>query len=108
MFLGSYRFVRLVVLGLMFFLATTAPCSSNSYDPDPYDDTPPVVTVEFNYVVPAGINVRQHGTQSTMRRSVLIDRDALPGLATLPAFAESRTAPDLQQGSPQLLIPLRR
>ncbi|HET9837291.1 MAG TPA: hypothetical protein VFR84_03590 [Candidatus Angelobacter sp.] len=36
----------------MLFLAGTAFCSTDSYDPNPYDDIPPIVTVEFNYVVP--------------------------------------------------------
>src|ERR1051326_12281 len=103
----SYRVMRSVVLGLMFFLAVMAPCSSNSYDPDPYDDTPPVVAVEFNYVVPAGINVRHQGAESRKWQSVSIRRDALHGLAAVSGLVENRPAADLQQTSPQFVIPLR-
>ena len=107
MFLGSYRSARLVVLGLMFFLAVTAPCSSNSYDPDPYDDVPPVISVEFNYVVPSGINIRQSNSPSgSWQNAALLDASPLPGMR--PAWAENPFAPDLVHGSPQLVIPLRR
>jgi hypothetical protein len=54
MFLLAQRWLRGLVLGCMVFLAATASYSCDSFDPDPYDDVPPVVTVEFNYVVPAG------------------------------------------------------
>src|SRR5438270_162214 len=56
MFLFSHRYLRSTVLGLMLFLAGTAFCSCDSYDPDPYDDIPPLVTVEFSYVVPGQIS----------------------------------------------------
>jgi hypothetical protein len=52
----GHRYFRGVVLGLMLFLAGTAFCSTDSYDPNPYDDIPPVVTVEFNYVVPGQLS----------------------------------------------------
>jgi hypothetical protein len=107
MFLGSYRLARSVVLGLMFFLAVTAPCSSNSYDPDPYDDTPPVVSVEFNYVVPSAINVRQsNAANGNWQKAALLDA-SLTGMA-LPALAENRPVLEFAQGSPVLVIPLRR
>jgi len=52
----GHRYFRGIVLGLMIFLAGTAFCSTDSYDPNPYDDIPPVVTVEFNYVVPGQLS----------------------------------------------------
>jgi hypothetical protein len=35
----------------MLVLSVAANCTSESYDPDPYDDTPPV-TVDFEYLTP--------------------------------------------------------
>jgi hypothetical protein len=35
----------------MFVLSVAANCTSESYDPDPYDATPPV-TVNFEYLTP--------------------------------------------------------
>ena len=107
MFLGGDRLARYVVLGLMFFLAVTAPCSSDSYDPDPYDDVPPVVTVEFNYVVPSAISIRQSSAPSRSRHKATVLDAALSG-AVLSALAENRSVPDLAQGSPVLVVPLRR
>jgi hypothetical protein len=99
--------VRAIVLALMFFLAAAAPCSSNSYDPDPYDDMPPVVSVEFNYVVPAGIKVRQPNVQSLAWQNVSFRADAAAGFA-LPVPAENLLGSVAQQSAPQLVIPLRR
>ncbi len=45
------KLVRRCALGLMFMLSVAANCTSESYDPDPYDDTPPV-TVNFEYLTP--------------------------------------------------------
>jgi hypothetical protein len=107
MFVGSYRVARSVVLGLMFFLAVTAPCSSSSYDPDPYDDVPPVVTVEFNYVVPSAVNVRQSNVPGgSWHNAALLEASLIS--AAPPALAENGPAPDLIQGSPVLVVPLRR
>jgi hypothetical protein len=109
MFLHTYKFVRSAVLGLMFFLAVTAACSTDSYDPNPYDDIPPVVTVEFNYVVPSGINIRQPNAQSKIRQSAsLITAQVQQDSALLPALFESPAAPLFGQDPPQFAIPLRR
>lgn len=108
MFLHTYKFVRCIVLGLMFFLAVTAACSTDSYDPNPYDDIPPVVTVEFNYVVPSGISVRQLDVQAKIRQSASLQGEAQHGSAMLLALFESPIAPAFGQDSPQLVIPLRR
>ena len=61
MFLLVHRLLRGTILGLMCLLAGTASCSCDSYDPNPYDDAPPVVTIEFNYVVPSGVSLRRPG-----------------------------------------------
>ena len=58
MFLLAHRWLRGLVLGCMVILAGTASCSCDSYDPDPNDDIPPIVTVEFNYVVPGRVSIR--------------------------------------------------
>jgi hypothetical protein len=71
MLLLAHRLLRGMVLGLMCLLAGTANCSSDSYDPNPYDDAPPVVTVEFNYVVPSGVTLRRPGTHVSYPPQVL-------------------------------------
>lgn len=99
-----------MVLGLMFFLAVTAPCSTNSYDPDPYDDIPPVVSVEFNYVVPSQPNlVKVRGTRMQVESArVALQSAARYGSAALLPASEAATNPIFAHDSPQLSIPLRR
>ena len=98
-----------MVLGCMVLLAGTASCSCDSYDPDPYDDVPPVVTVEFNYVVPGGINIRRPQNQN--KRPIRIDSGSasrqLP-LAEVGILCETLVVSPLLHGSPQWAIPLRR
>lgn len=105
----AYRIVRATVLGLMFFLAVTAACSSDSYDPNPYDDIPPVVTVQYNYLVPNAVSVRLPNAQAKIRRdaafSTIGTQQASASATTL--FAAQAT-PTLLMGAPQLVIPLRR
>ena len=109
MFLLAHRWIRGLVLACMFFLAGAASCSTDSYDPDPYDDVPPVVTVEFNYVVPIQVNIRRPQNQDKHQFS-LYSRTKLRYLPS--AFAtelrESEFASPLLHGSPQWAIPLRR
>jgi hypothetical protein len=45
------RYLRGAVLAMMFISAAATTCVSDSYDPDPFDDNPPVVTLEFHYLV---------------------------------------------------------
>lgn len=111
MFFKSYRLLRAVVLGLMFFLAVTAPCSANSYDPDPYDDIPPVVSVEFNYVVPSQpslVSVRGKRMQAEIVQAALLKAAAQYGSAALPATSDAAFSPAFGHESPQLVVPLRR
>jgi hypothetical protein len=55
------RYFRNAVLAIMFISAAATTCISESYDPDPYDDIPPVVSLEFHYLVPerASVQVQQ-------------------------------------------------
>jgi len=110
MFLLAHRWIRGFVLGCMVLLAGTASCSCDSYDPDPYDDVPPVVTVEFNYVVPGRINIRRPQTQN--KRPIPIDSGSISRqlpFAEVGALYQSLVASSLLiHGSPQWAIPLRR
>ena len=78
-----------------------------SYDADGDDSTPPV-TVEFNGVVPSkkGIQV------SSLRASTVAQhvRDAQPASPDLLASVNFLSVPamDMDKGSPQLVVPLRR
>jgi len=109
MFLLAHRWLRGLVLGCMVILAGTASCSCDSYDPDPYDDTPPVVTVDFNYVVPGWVSIRLPQNQNN--RPIRIDSQSKSGLlpfAEMAGLYESQAASPSLYGSPQGAIPLRR
>ncbi len=109
MFLLAHRWIRGLVLACMFFLAGAASCSTDSYDPDPYDDVPPVVTVEFNYVVPIQVNIRRPQKQDKHQFSLYSRTKSqyLPS-AFAAELRESEFASPLLHGSPQWAIPLRR
>ena len=108
MFFLSYRSLRGFVLGLMFFLAGTASCWSDSYDPDPYDDVPPLVTVDFNYVVPSQVTVRAPNIQVEALQRIARVNGHLPSFAPPQLFIHRSTDTLLRQGPSNLLIPLRR
>ncbi len=109
MFLLAHRWLRGLVLGCMVLLAGTASCSCDSYDPDPYDDIPPIVTVEFNYVVPGRVTIRRPQNQN--KRSFRIEPESksrqLPFAKTHELYESLVAFPSLY-GSPQGAIPLRR
>lgn len=107
MFLLSNRLLRGIVLGLMFFLAGTACCWSDSYDPNPYDDIPPVVTVDFNYVVPSAVTVRAPRAQAAPQR-IAVRARRLHTFATPQFFFNYHTASPLGLTHSNLQIPLRR
>src|SRR5438270_2208330 len=100
---------RVFVLGLMFFLAGTAFCSCDAYDPDPYDDVPPLVTVEFNYLLPGQGSIqvvhaalRPHtGVAASSRKF-----PSRPAVALLVPQAEQLVSAFLP-GTP-MFLPLRR
>ena len=104
----AFRIVRATVLGLMFFLAMTAACSTDSYDPDPYDNIPPVVTVEFNYVVPNRVNVRRPNAQAKTRHNVVFSITAEEQASASGPARLAAQATLLLMGAPQIVIPLRR
>jgi hypothetical protein len=93
----------------MVFLAGAASCSTDSYDPDPYDDVPPVVTVEFNYVVPSQVNIRCPKNQEKHQFSlyVLMKSRYLPSVFATE-LRESEFGSHLRHDPPQWAIPLRR
>jgi hypothetical protein len=107
MFLVAHKFVRRTVLGLMFILAGAACCWCDSYDPDPYDDIPPVVTVEFNYVVPKRVSVRRPATQARKIPAARSSADGPQRPAIIPQF-NSRVTLACFQSPCHMLIPLRR
>lgn len=107
MFLVSHRTLRGIVLGLMFFLAGTSCCWSDSYDPDPYDDIPPVVSIDFHYVVPNVITVRTPKIQTSGQR-VAVTFYRLQNIAMPQHDLNGRAASPLVQSDSDLVIPLRR
>jgi hypothetical protein len=109
MFLLAHRWIRGLVLGCMVLLAGTASCWSDSYDPDPYDDTPPVVSVEFHYVVPGRVSLRRPQNQN--KRPFRLESGSkslqMP-FVEVAGLYESLVASPILHGSPQWAIPLRR
>jgi hypothetical protein len=101
------RYFRGAVLGMMLLLSGMAGMVCFSYDADGDDSTPPV-TVEFNGVVPSkkGIQVSSPRSNTVVQHV----RDAQPASPELLASVSflSRPAPDMDKGSPQLVVPLRR
>jgi hypothetical protein len=101
------RYLRGAVLGMMLLLSGMASMVCFSYDADGDESTPPV-TVEFNGVVPSkkGIQI------SSPRSSAVAEhvRGAQPASVELVASVSflSRPATDMDKGSPQLVVPLRR
>lgn len=108
MFLVSHRKLRGIVLGLMFFLAGTSCCWSDSYDPNPYDDIPPVVKVDFNYVVPAAVSVRAPRIQAKSPQRIAVTFYRLQNFAMPQLFLNSHAPSPLVQSDSNLVIPLRR
>jgi len=108
MFLLSHRSLRGIILGLMFFLAGTSCCWSDSYDPDPYDNIPPVITVDFNYVVPSLVTVRAPRPQVNAPQRMAVRISRLQTFATPELFFNIRTGSPLGQSPSNLVIPLRR
>ena len=97
------------MLGLMLFLAGTAFCSSDSYDPDPYDDIPPVVTVEFNYVVPGQMShaiVRSALTRGSLHPVGYVETYRVPMLVT--EITPTQVVPLFLSDIPEISTPLRR
>jgi hypothetical protein len=101
------RYLRGAVLGMMLLLSGMAGMVCFSYDADGDDSTPPV-TVEFNGVVPS-----KKGIQVSSPRSSAVAqhvRKAQPATLDLLVSANFFSVPamDMDKGSPQLVVPLRR
>ena len=110
MVLFSHRHLRGVVLGLMLFLAGAAFCSCDSYDPDPYDDIPPVVTVEFNYVVPGQISnavIRTAFRSGGLNALGYVERYHAPTIALADLNLEQIASMSMTD-TPAMFAPLRR
>lgn|GEM_PF-1648327 len=107
MLLLAQKILRRATIGLMFLLAGTACCWCDSYDPNPYDDIPPVVTVEFNYVVPAGINVVRPTAQLQGPQLASAEVGIMPGPETPELFSHHVVAACLHSPC-HIVIPLRR
>ena len=101
------RYLRGAVLGMMLLLSGMAGMVCFSYDADGDESTPPV-TVEFNGVVPSKKSVQV----SSLRSSAVAQhvRDTQPAATELLASANFLSVPamDMDKGSPQLVVPLRR
>jgi hypothetical protein len=99
------RFLRGAVLGMMLLLSGMASMVCFSYDADGDESTPPV-TVEFNGVVPSKKNIQISRPRSSVAVHHILDTQ-LASFDSLVAV-NFLSAPALDTGSPQLLVPLRR
>jgi hypothetical protein len=99
------RLLRGAVLGMMLLLSGLASMVCFSYDADGDDSTPPV-TVEFNGVVPSkkGVQISRPRSSSAAHHI----RDTQQASFAYLVAVHFSSAPALNTGSPQLLVPLRR
>jgi hypothetical protein len=99
------KYLRGAVLGMMLLLSGMASMVCFSYDADGDESTPPV-TVEFNGVVPSkkGIQVSSPHSSAVAHHV----RDAQQPSFEFLASLRLSSAPALDKGSPQLVVPLRR
>ena len=107
MIFGMQTLMRNTILGLMFVLAVTAACSCDSYDPNPYDDIPPVVTVEFNYVVPHQVSALHAAAQIRSPQLGKLQHDLAMMAPGVVAFLAPLPVQAISHGSPPLIAPLR-
>jgi hypothetical protein len=98
------RLMRGSLLGLMLLLAGAANLVCISYDADDDEDTPPV-SIELNIVAPCKRSVQVPKLQTHARVSRLEDEQPATEQLAMASFDQ---APQLQQGPPQMIIPLRR
>jgi len=104
------RYLRGAVLGMMLLLSGMAGMVCFSYDADGDESTPPV-TVEFNGVVPSKKGIQVSSPRSSAVAQHVGDTQplTLDLLASVsPLSVRSLSAPALDKGSPQLVVPLRR
>jgi len=98
------RLIRGALLGLMLLLAGAANLVCISYDADDDEDTPPV-SVELNIVAPSKRSIQLPKLQTHARSPRLHSAQPATGLLASAGFEQ---APQLQEGPPQMVIPLRR
>jgi hypothetical protein len=96
--------LRGAVLGMMLLLSGMAGMVCFSYDADGDESTPPV-TVEFNGVVPSRKGIQISSLRSSAAAHNIRDTQA-KSLDFLVRVNFS-SAPALDKGSPQLVVPLR-
>ena len=102
------RYLRGAVLGMMLLLSGMAGMVCFSYDADGDESTPPV-TVEFNGVVPSKKGIQVSSPRSSAVAHHARDAQPLELLASANILSvRSSSAPALDKGSPQLVVPLRR
>src|SRR6476469_283388 len=103
------RYLRGAVLGMMLLLSGMAGMVCFSYDADGDESTPPV-TVEFHGVVPSkqGIQVSSPRSSAVAQHVQGTQQLTLVLASVSPVSARSLSAPALDKGSPQLVVPLRR
>lgn len=104
MFFFFHKYLRRFTLALTLLLAASANCLCVTYDSDEDDDVPPV-KVELNFVVPGGKTTQAREIGSTGSSSSL---QSLQLWAQSMARHDRQRAGAMHEGSPQLLIPLRR
>lgn len=94
----------------MLFLAGTALCATDSYDPNPYDDIPPVVTVDFNYVVPGqlGHAIVRTAVAGRGQHALGYSERYREPLATVASFEFNQVAAISLPDIPERFLPLRR
>jgi hypothetical protein len=95
---------RSAVLAMMLLLSGLAGMVCFSYDADGDESTPPV-TIEFNGVVPSKKSMqvpKPHSTAASQRMRV--DEPVFFDLRVAEDFL---SAPLLDKGSPQVIVPLR-
>ena len=90
---------------MMLLLSGMASMVCFSYDADGDESTPPV-TIEFNGIVPSKKSIQIPKPHSTAAAAHHV-RDAQPASLDLVVSMDFPSAPLLDKGSPQLLVPLR-
>jgi hypothetical protein len=100
------KYFRRAALSLMLLLTVAANCFCESYDDDPYDDTPPI-TFEFHFVKPQTVvhhdmrlQVEKAGANLTGTPMALFD-------GSFFQFVVVSVVPDQVQSATPLFSPLR-
>lgn len=98
------KVLRATVLGLMLLLAGAANLVCISYDADDDEDTPPI-SVELNIVTPSKRSIQLPKLHTYASAFLIPDEKSSIELLALARFD---SASHLNDGAPQLMVPLRR